>query len=69
VLKPVALGLLDPVRDSTGRLRFPYTDLAELSRLRRLRTAFAINHTALGLVAELLDRIADLESAQGGRWP
>lgn len=62
VRRLVALGLLDPGRDATGRLLFPYTDLAELARLRRLRAAFALNYTALGLVADLLDRIADLES-------
>lgn len=62
VRRLVALGLLAPSRDSRGRLWFPYSDLAVLARIQRLRASFALNYAALGLVTDLLDRIADLES-------
>ena len=63
VRRLVALGLLDPFRDASGRLWFPYSDLAVMARIQRLRAAFALNYAAVGLVTDLLDRIADLESA------
>lgn len=62
VRRLVALGLLDPSRDASGRLWFPYSDLAVMARIQRLRAAFALNYAAVGLVTDLLDRIADLES-------
>jgi hypothetical protein len=52
------------VRDSTGGLWFPREQLAQLARLQRLRAAFSVNYAALGLVVDLLDRIAALEAAQ-----
>lgn len=66
VRRLVALGLLEPARDSAGRLWFPYSDLAVLARIQRLRASFALNYAALGLVTDLLDRIADLESGPPG---
>ncbi|MGH3480090.1 MAG: chaperone modulator CbpM [Nocardioidaceae bacterium] len=63
----VSLGLLEPVRDASGRLWFPYTDVAAVARLQRLRAAFSLNYAALGLVVDLLDRIAALEAAQPNR--
>ena len=59
----VAFGLLDPVRDAAGELWFPPLQLASVSRIRRLRAGFGLNYAALGLVVELLDRIALLEAA------
>ncbi|WP_141576623.1 chaperone modulator CbpM [Actinomadura sp. WMMA1423] len=57
----VRLGLLDPERDRSGRLWFPPGQVAAYGRLERLRTGLCLNYAALGLVVELLDRIAELE--------
>jgi chaperone modulatory protein CbpM len=59
----VALGLLEPRRDASGQLWFPYTDLAAVARLQRLRAAFSLNYAALGVVLELLDRVSAPEAA------
>jgi hypothetical protein len=58
----VALGLLEAHQDSTGELWFSRTELAALGRVQRLRAGFALNYAAIGLVTELLDRIATLEA-------
>lgn len=60
----VSLGLLDARADATGELRFPPTQLAVAARIQRLRAGFSLNYAAIGLVVELLDRIARLENAQ-----
>ncbi|MFF3438501.1 chaperone modulator CbpM [Streptosporangium sp. NPDC002721] len=67
VRRLVALGVLDAWADAAGRLWFPPSQLLTMARIRRLRAAFSINYAALGLVLDLLDRIADLEAAQRGR--
>jgi hypothetical protein len=59
----VALGLLDAVRDADGQLWFPPAQLAAAARLQRLRSGFALNYSALGLVVDLLDRVDALEAA------
>jgi DNA-binding transcriptional MerR regulator len=59
----VALGLLEPDRDAAGALWFSPAQLAAVARLQRLRVGFALNYAALGLVTDLLDRVAELESA------
>src|SRR3954469_20364203 len=59
----IALGLLNVDRDPTGEPRLPRSELAAAARLQRLRAGFALNYAALGLVADLLDRIAALEAA------
>jgi chaperone modulatory protein CbpM len=59
----VALGVLDAAADSAGRLWFAPSQLAALARVQRLRAAFPINYAAIGLVTDLLDRIAALETA------
>ncbi|MEU0094840.1 chaperone modulator CbpM [Kribbella sp. NPDC006257] len=58
----VALGLLDPVTDSRGALWFPPAELAAVARIQRLRAGFGLNYAAVGLVIDLLDRIAVLEA-------
>lgn len=63
VLRLVALGLLEPVRDAGGNLGFPRSQLPVVARVQRLRTGFALNYAALGLVCDLLDRIEELERA------
>jgi hypothetical protein len=62
----VALGLLDASRDASGRLWFTRGEVAEVARVQRLRAGFALNYAAVGLVTDLLDRIAVLEAAL--RW-
>jgi len=61
VLRLTALGLLDPIRDARGNLGFPPSQLAAVARVQRLRSGFALNYAALGLVCDLLDRIEELE--------
>jgi chaperone modulatory protein CbpM len=63
VRRLVALGIIDAGRDSAGRLWFARGQLAEVARVQRLRTGFALNYAATGLVIDLLDRIAVLETA------
>jgi hypothetical protein len=59
----VALGLLDARQDPAGELWFSRSQLAALGRVQRLRAGFALNYAAIGVVTELLDRIAVLEAA------
>jgi chaperone modulatory protein CbpM len=59
----VALGLIDADRDTAGDLWFSRSQLAALARVQRLRAGFALNYAAIGLVTDLLDRIAVLEAA------
>jgi pimeloyl-ACP methyl ester carboxylesterase len=58
----VALGLVPAVRDQDGALWFTPRAIAEVARLQRLRAALPVNWAALGLVADLLDRITELET-------
>lgn len=60
----VTLGLLDPVEDASGGMWFDQLQRARLARLQRLRSSFAINYAALGIVVDLLDRVAELEADQ-----
>lgn len=59
----VALGLLEARQDPAGELWFSRSELAALGRVQRLRAGFALNYAAIGVVTELLDRIAVLETA------
>jgi len=59
----VALGLVDADRDAAGQLWFSPAQLAVVARIQRLRAGFALNYAAVGLVTDLLDRIAVLETA------
>ena len=63
----VALGLIDANRDTAGELWFSRGQLAAVARVQRLRAGFALNYAAIGLVTDLLDRIAVLEAALRGR--
>jgi hypothetical protein len=58
----VALGLLEPVCDSAGEPWFGRDQLLAVARILRLRAGLGLNYSSLGLVADLLDRVADLES-------
>jgi chaperone modulatory protein CbpM len=59
----VALGLLEARQDPAGELWFSRSQFAALGRVQRLRAGFALNYAAIGVVTELLDRIAVLETA------
>ena len=67
VRRLVTLGLIDADRDTAGELWFSRGDLAAAARMQRLRAGFALNYTAIGLVTDLLDRIAVLEAALRGQ--
>ena len=62
----VALGLIEAYRDAAGQLWFSRSELAAVARVQRLRAGFALNYAAIGLVTDLLDRIAVLEAALRG---
>ncbi|MFD3440533.1 chaperone modulator CbpM [Streptomyces sp. NPDC058685] len=59
----VSLGLVTATRDSRGELRFAPTAPATLARIQRLRAGLPLNYASIGLVLDLLDRIAELEDA------
>ena len=61
VWRLIALGILNPERDATGELWFGPDQLRALARVRRLRAGLGVNYAALGLVIDLLDRVAALE--------
>jgi hypothetical protein len=63
VRRLAALGLLETSPAAAGELRFSPTQLAAAARLQRLRAGLALNYAALGVVVDLLDRIAVLEAA------
>ena len=60
----VALGLLEVTRDAQGRLWFDPSQVREMARIQRLRMSLNLGYSAIGLVVELLDRIAELERKQ-----
>ena len=61
VRRLVALGLLEAHADAADELWFPATQLSAAARVQRLRAGFGLNYAAVGLVLDLLDRIARLE--------
>jgi hypothetical protein len=63
VARYVALGLLEVEYDSRGQLIFAPDQIAAAARLQRLRLGLSLNYAALGVVVDLLDRIATLEAA------
>jgi DNA-binding transcriptional MerR regulator len=63
VRRLVALGLLEPARDTSDRAWFTRADLSAVARIQRLRAGLGLNYCALGLVLDLLDRIGRLENA------
>jgi chaperone modulatory protein CbpM len=54
----VALGIIDARHDPSGELWFSPSQLAAFARVQRLRAGFPLNYAAIGLVTDLLDRIA-----------
>jgi len=69
-LEAFALGVLDADRDAAGELWFAPSQVAVMGRVQRLRAGLGLNYAAVGLVTDLLDRIAVLETAlQEARRP
>ena len=58
-----ALGLIPAARHLDGSLWFSPAQAPAVARLQRLHTSLPLNYAALGLVCDLLDRIADRERA------
>lgn len=58
----VRLGLLEVTRDARGDLWFEPSQVAAMGRIQRLRSGLGLNYASLGLVLDLLDRIAALEN-------
>jgi chaperone modulatory protein CbpM len=78
VRRLTALGLLEMTRDAEGGLWFDSSQIAAMARIQRLHRELNLSYASLGLIIDLLDRIAQLErlhrrsSARGGgggdRW-
>jgi chaperone modulatory protein CbpM len=63
----VVLGALDAQTDSAGRLWFSAAQMTQMARIKRLRASFCVNYATVGLVCDLLDRIATLEATARSR--
>jgi len=63
VRRLVALGVLDASCDCSGDFWFAPGQLAVVARIQRLRAGLGLNYASIGLVLDLLDRIAALEAA------
>ena len=63
----VVLGALDAQTDSAGRLWFSPQQMTQMARIKRLRASFCVNYATVGLVCDLLDRIATLEATARSR--
>ena len=68
IRKLVTLGVIEIHGDpgAPGGPWFSPGQVAEVARVQRLRAGFALNYAALGLVTDLLNRIAALEAALRG---
>ena len=62
IRKLVMLGALDAQTDSAGHFWFAPAQVASIARIKRLRASLSINYASVGLVCDLLDRIAALET-------
>lgn len=63
VRRLLALGLLEAAGDAAGELWFAPSELREVARIQRLHAGLPLDYAAVGLVADLLDRIAALETS------
>jgi chaperone modulatory protein CbpM len=64
VRRLTALGLLEMTRDAEGRLWFEPSQVAAMARIQRLHRELNLSYASLGLIIDLLDRIAQLERLQ-----
>lgn len=58
----VTLGLLEPSTDRSGRRVFERRQVATVGRIRRLRSGLGLSYSAIAVVADLIDRIDELEA-------
>ncbi len=58
----IELGLLEPVRDSDGERWFERRHVDTVSRVRRLKAGLGLSYSAIAVVAQLIDRIDELEN-------
>jgi hypothetical protein len=63
VVRLVQLGLLDADRDARGAVVFSPRDVPRAARIERLHAGLSVNYAGIGVVLDLLDRIAALEAA------
>ena len=75
VRRLTTLGLLEITRDAQGGLWFEPSQISAMARIQRLHRELNLNYASLGLIIDLLDRIAQLERLQrrhaargGDRW-
>jgi hypothetical protein len=61
VRRLVGLGLLEPRIDAAGTWWFAPAQLLVLARVQRLRAGLGLNYAAVGVVSDLIDRVAALE--------
>jgi hypothetical protein len=61
VRRLVTLGLLEITRDAAGDLWFDASQVREMATIQRLHLRLNVTYSSLGLVMDLLDRIAALE--------
>ena len=64
VRRLTVLGLLEMTRDAEGGLWFEPSQVAAMARIQRLHRELNLSYTSLGLIVDLLDRIAQLEQLQ-----
>jgi chaperone modulatory protein CbpM len=64
VRRLTALGLLEMTRDAYGDLWFEQSQIAAMARIQRLHRELNLNYASLGLIIDLLDRIAQLERSE-----
>ncbi|HVD53374.1 MAG TPA: chaperone modulator CbpM [Propionibacteriaceae bacterium] len=61
VRRLTALGLLEMTRDAQGGLWFEPSQVAAMARIQRLHRELNLSYASLGLIIDLLDRVAQLE--------
>jgi len=61
ICRLVTLGILDAEHSPSGALLLAPAQIRAMARVQRLRAGFGLNYSAVGLVTDLLDRIAVLE--------
>ena len=66
VRRLTTLGLLEITRDAQGGLWFEPSQISAMARIQRLHRELNLNYASLGLIIDLLDRIAQLERLQRG---
>jgi chaperone modulatory protein CbpM len=61
ICRLVTLGILDAEHSPGGALLLAPAQIRAMARVQRLQASFGLNYAAVGLVTDLLDRIAVLD--------